>query len=153
MKSSDSLFRLILGGLTKVPDVDGTGGGGTTTSLFTENPLNIITAVDVPWVAFFHGISLAFQLYSSCSAPNGCVSGNPEGLKKWGVNSLHGEKKPICLSHLFWLLNIAIVFIENFPSLQHLCGKHLSAHWSLWLCAMIVELKIPEEHLSIVNFV
>jgi hypothetical protein len=47
IKSSDSLFRLILGGLTKAPDVEGIGGGGVTTLLFTENPLNIMTAVDV----------------------------------------------------------------------------------------------------------
>jgi hypothetical protein len=44
IKSSDSLFLLILGGLLKTPDVDGKADGGTV----LDNPSNNMTALDVP---------------------------------------------------------------------------------------------------------
>lgn len=64
MKSSDSLFLLILGALLKKPDVEGVGvgDGGGAALLLNDSPSNNITAPDVFSFELFHGMSLILQL-------------------------------------------------------------------------------------------
>lgn len=76
---SDSLFRFTRGCLLKNPDVEGVGTAGPTL-LFTDNPLNNITAFDAFSLVLFQGMSLMLQLYSFICSDDGCDSGNAGGL-------------------------------------------------------------------------